>query len=1051
VIKCEACRHENPETNRFCGECAAPLAQAEPRSEVRKTVTIVFCDLVGSTAMGAALDPEQLRLVTQRYFDAMRVPIERHGGTVEKFIGDAVMAVFGVPQVHEDDALRAVRAAADMRKVLAALNTELDHDHGVRLECRIGVNTGGVVSGVGDSLIVGDAVNVAARLEQAAGPGEILLGEETYRLVRDAVSAEPVDALDLKGKAEPVPAHRLIDVTAGAAGFARHLDAPMVGRERELALLRSAFERTVSDQACQLFTVLGVGGVGKSRLMAAFVEEISDRATILRGRCLPYGEGITFYPLTEALVEIADLHEADTPDAARAKLAALAGSDGNAGRIAELVGQAIGIAGESAPEETFWAIRTLLEHLAADRPLVFAIDDLQWAEPKFLEFVEHVADFARDAPILLACMARPELLDEHAGWAGGKLNATSILIEPLGREECGKLVANLLADDTVDAAIRARPPDAAEGHPLYAEEMTGLLVDEGRLVLKEGRWVATSDLSDVPVPPTISALLAARLDKLPARERRLLDIASVMGQIFYPAAVRTLARDGADDVDLGIGTLVRQQVVRRERSDLPETEAMAFRHMLIREAAYDAVPKAARAELHEGFAGWLDATGGAVAEQDEIVGYHLEQAYRYRSELGAVGDRERQLADVAGRRLANAGEKAFSRGDHHASISLLSRASGLLALDDPLRLGLLSDLGSSLVWAGDPDGGRAALDEAVERAAAVSDDRMWMHASILRRMSLGEGDDAEARREAERALVVFEAAGDERGLSRAWRLLSTLGSEDGLADDEALARALVHARNADDVGEQTEIYWQVGFNLARGPTHAQEAIQRCKDILAETEGNRTLSAEMFHALGHLLARRGAFEEALGFASRCRDINRENGAMWAYWMRAEIPWDIKMLAGEPEEALEILAEGYEHTEQMGASLPITSAFLAQSLYALERFDEAEHRARVAVDAVDDDWARFTGLGVLARVLAQRGHLEEAERMAREAVTHFEGTKLSIERTTVLMDLAEVLRLAGRPDEVVLTLRTALELFEQKGDVVSAARARVLIDDLTNAGA
>ena len=535
MIQCQVCGHDNPETNRFCGECAAPLVQTEPRSEVRKTVTIVFCDLVGSTAMGEALDPEQLRLVTQRYFDAMRLPIERHGGTVEKFIGDAVMAVFGVPQVHEDDALRAVRAAADMREVLAALNTELDRDHGVRLACRIGVNTGGVVSGTGDAVIVGDAVNVAARLEQAAAPGEILLGDETYRLVRDAVTAEPVDALDLKGKTDPVPAHRLIDVTAGAAGFARHLDAPMVGRERELALLRSAFERTVSDQACQLFTVLGVGGVGKSRLMAAFVDELGDRATVLRGRCLPYGEGITFYPLAEALIEIADLHEADTPEVARAKLATLVGSDGNAGRIAELVGQAIGIAGESAPEETFWAIRTLLEHLAADRSLVFAIDDLQWAEPKFLELVEHVADFARDAPILLACMARPELLDDHPGWAGGKMNATSILVEALGAEECGMLVANLLADDSVDAAVRTRIADAAEGHPLYAEEITGLLVDEGRLVLKEGRWVATGDLSDVPVPPTISALLAARLDRLPVDERRLLETRVGDGTDLLPA------------------------------------------------------------------------------------------------------------------------------------------------------------------------------------------------------------------------------------------------------------------------------------------------------------------------------------------------------------------------------------------------------------------------------------------------------------------------------------------------------------------------------------
>ena len=1050
MIQCQACGHDNPEENRFCGRCAAPLVRTLPRSEVRKTVTILFCDVVGSTAMGEALDPESLRHVMERFFAAMRAAIERHGGTVEKFIGDAVMAVFGVPQVHEDDALRAVRAAVEMRTLLATLNDDLDRDHGITLACRVGVNTGEVVAGAGDQTIAtGDAVNVAARLEQAASPGEILLGEETHRLVRDAVTAEPVDALDLKGKTEPVPAYRLREVTAGAAGFARHLDAPMVGRERELALLRSTFDRTVSDQACQLFTILGVGGVGKSRLMAAFVDGLGDHATVLRGRCLPYGEGITFYPLAEALVEIADLQEADTPEAARSKLAALAGSGANAGRIAELVGQAIGIAGsESAPDETFWAIRTLMENLAVDRPLVFAIDDLQWAEPTFLDLVEHVADFARDAPILLACMGRPELLDEHPGWAGGKLNATSILIEPLGPEECGLLVANLLADDTMDDAVRARIAEAAEGHPLYAEEMTGLLVDEGRLVRKEGRWVATSDLSDVPVPPTISALLAARLDKLPARERHVLDIASVMGQIFYPAAVRALAGDRSDAVDPGIRALERQQFVRRERSDLPEIDALAFRHLLIRDAAYDAVPKAARAELHQSFADWLGVAGGSLGDNDEIVGYHLERAYRYRVELGAVGDRERQLADAAGRRLAAAGERAFARSDNSASIKLLSKASDLLAPDDHLRLSVMSDLGWALDETGDFDGSKAVLDEAVERAAALGDDRLRMHAVIQRRMSMtGVYDDEQAERDAEEARAVFEAAGDERGLSRALRLLSEVRFGAGeLKDAELeLERALVHARKAGDVGEQTAVYSRLGTLFARGPTPVGEAIRRCQAILAETEGNRTVAGAMYHPMAHMKARQGDFEEALDLASRCRDIHRENGAMWSYWVYAEITWDIKMLAGEPAEALEILTEAYEQIELMGTTFALLSAWLAQSLYAMGRFEDAERRAQVAVDA-DDDLGRCVGLGALARVRARQGRIDEAERMAREAAAYFAGTDYSTDRTGVLMDLAEVLRLAGRPEESIGTLREALDLFERREDEVSVARTEEMIEEL-----
>jgi len=1048
-MRCPACGHDNPEANKFCGACGASLEPAPARSEVRKTVTIVFCDVVGSTAMGEALDPESLRRVMRRFFDEMRTSIERHGGTVEKFIGDAVMAVFGVPQVHEDDALRATRAAADMRAALRGLNDEFERDHGITLACRIGVNTGEVVAGAGDETIAtGDAVNVAARLEQAASAGEILLGEGTYRLVRDAVHAEPIEALDLKGKSDPVAAHRLIDVTSGAAGFSRHLDAPIVGRERELALFRSTFERTVTDHACQLFTVLGVGGVGKSRLVGAVVDELRGGATILRGRCLPYGDGITFYPLSEALIHAADLTDADTPDQARAKLAALAGSGDDAARIAEIVGQVIGIEGsEAAAEETLWAIRTLLERMATARPLVFVIDDLQWAEPRLLELVEHVTDFAQDARILLVCMARPEFLDDHPGWAGGKLNAASILIEPLAPGECEVLVGNLF-DGIIDDDIRARVSEAAEGHPLYAEEIAGLLVDEGRVVLKEGRWTTVGDLSDVSVPPTISALLAARLDRLPTQERRLLDTASVMGQVFYPDAVRSLTSDPSH-VEQGMSALVRRQFVKPERSDIPNSQALAFRHLLIRDAAYEALPKGVRADLHERFADWLDGTEGTLADHDEIVGYHLEQSYRYRVELGAQGDAERGLADRAGRRLAAAGERAVARSDGSASVDLLSRACALLAPDDPFRLRLLPELGGALAEAGDGAGARAILQEAVERADRAGDRSTRTRAAMGQFWAMAIDWDPEAA--AQEALAVFEAAGDERGLSQAWQMLSDIRFGEGRMGDaeRAVERALVHARRGNNLREQTDVYSRLGTIFARGAAPITAATRRCREILAQTEGNRTIEAHMFHALAHMLARRGEFEQARDLADRCREIYHDNGAMWAYWAFAEISWDIETLAGRHEEALEILAEGFGHLEEMGTPLMVESAFLAKSLYELGRLDEAERRARVAFDAVDDPWARHTGMGVLATVVARQGHLDQAESLAREAVEHFERTECSIDRTEALLDLAEVLRLAGRPDEAVSTLRHALELFEQREDIVSAAQTSKLIEELTGA--
>ena len=462
--------------------------------------------------------------------------------------------------------MRAVRAAAEMGEAIAVLNEELATAHGVTIRVRTGVHTGEVVvteHAVGQ-LAAGDAMNVAARLEQAAGEGEILIGADTYRLVRDAVLVERLDPLTVKGKAEPLTAYRVQKVDPAAAGFARRLDAPMVGRERELSLLLGAFDRTVSDHACQLFTVLGVGGVGKSRLLEAFVDALGDGATVLRGRCLPYGDGITFLPVVEAVREAAGLTGAETAEEARARIAALVVADEHRDRIAAQVGQVVGIEGEeAAQEETLWAIRRLLEAIAATRPLVFLIDDVQWAEPTMLALIEHVADWSVDAPILLACMARPELLEARPDWGGGKLNATSISLEPLSEEECAVLITNLLAVDEVAPEVRARVAAAAEGHPLFAEEMLAMLIDEGRLRLVDDVWSPAGDLGELAVPPTTAALLAARIDRLPPQDRELLMAASVVGQVFYRDALDALSTD--PDVG-GRLVLADAQAVRSART-----------------------------------------------------------------------------------------------------------------------------------------------------------------------------------------------------------------------------------------------------------------------------------------------------------------------------------------------------------------------------------------------------------------------------------------------------------------------------------------------------
>src|SRR6185369_5985452 len=406
--------------------------EPESASEVRKVVSVLFCDVTGSTELGERLDPEALRVVLAGYFERMRAAAERHGGVVEKFIGDAVMAVFGVPAVHEDDALRALRAAEELREGLGPLNDELERSYGARLELRIGVNTGEVVTGTEERIATGDAVNVAARLEQAAPPGEVLVGEETLRLVRGAVEVEPAEPVAAKGKADPLTAYRLVAVRA--ATRPRRAGTAMVGRGRQRKLLEDAFANVVGGRSCQLFTVLGTAGVGKSRLVAEFLEALED-ASVVRGRCLSYGEGVGYWPVTEVVKQL--LRDGD---GATVSLGAILGDESAAG----------------SPDEIAWGVRKLLEAHAAEQPLVVVFDDIHWGEPAFLDLIEHVADLSRDAPILLLCLARPELLERRAAWGGGNLNATNVLLEPLAPDESRELIEALVEAEEIDAGLRDR-------------------------------------------------------------------------------------------------------------------------------------------------------------------------------------------------------------------------------------------------------------------------------------------------------------------------------------------------------------------------------------------------------------------------------------------------------------------------------------------------------------------------------------------------------------------------------------------------------------------
>jgi class 3 adenylate cyclase len=653
------------------------------RRDARRTVTTLIADMRGSTLAGEPLDPESARVPLDRCFQEMRPVLERHGGTVQHGVGDSVLAIFGIPIVHEDDALRAVRAALEMRDALAALNDHLETALGVRIAMRVGVNTGEVVAARdSDSAtqVTGDSVNVAARLQQAAGSDEILLGDATHDLVRWAIDAERSGAIDPRGRPGATGPFRLLAVAAGITGHAQRFDSPLVGRERERRLLESAFEQATFDGTCQLFTLLGPAGVGKSRLVHEFLRGIRPEAEVLRGRCPPYGERVAFWPVAETIKQAAGISDVDTAVDVRDKLGALLGADQRAFAIADHVAAVIGLSeAPSSSQETFEAIRRVYESIARVRPLAIVFDDVQWAEPMFLDLIEHLADSLRGTPVLLLVIARPELLDERPGWAGGKLRTTSVVLEPLNEGEVSLLVANLLHGSAASPSVERKIAEAAEGNPLFVEEFLAMLIDDGLVRRARNEWIGMTDLATIPTPASIKALLAARLDRLPIMEREVLEFAAVVGKTFTREAVEALVEpDVLPDVAGRLESVVRREIIRPDRSSSDLPDAYRFRHILIRDAAYAALSKGDRAEIHERFANFQErAAGDRLAEYEEVIGYHLEQATHYRLGLGRSDERTRDLARRAAQLLGAAGIHAIQRGDALASSRLLERCRAM--------------------------------------------------------------------------------------------------------------------------------------------------------------------------------------------------------------------------------------------------------------------------------------------------------------------------------------------------------------------------------------
>jgi class 3 adenylate cyclase len=1013
--RCSSCGYEAAEPFTSCARCGEPAAATTTLE--RKRVTVLFCDVVSSTELGERLDPEAVHEILGRYFAVAQDVIERHGGTVEKFVGDAVMAVFGVPVLHEDDPLRAARAAIALRDAMTSLNEELAEWHDTQLALRIGVNTGEVVTTGDDQLATGAAVNLAARLEQSAGRDEILLGAQTHALIRSAVVAEPLAPLRVKGKRAPVAAWRLLSVS-GEEVPQRRLDTRLVNREVELRRLLDAFDVTVRERTCTLVTILGAAGVGKSRLAQELVTSLGH-AAVVRGRCVSYGEGITYQPVVDIVREL-------EPQLLQLRL--------DARVVMTLRGLLGGDESLDSTDEIAFAFRKLLEAVAEDLPLVCVFDDIQWGEPGFLELIEQIVSLSRDAPLMLCCIGRLELVDRHPGFGRGHPNTTTVELEGLSAEETDRLIEHLAVEAPLSTPLRNRIREAAEGNPLFVEEMIRLLRE--------------APDADVSVPPTIHALLTARLDQLDPAERAVLQRGAVEGRVFHRGALQVLAPDESQ-VGARLAALVRKGLLHPEHTALSGEDAYRFRHQLIRDAAYETLPKAARAELHERFARWLGSHTQELVDADDLVGYHLEQAYRCRLELWPLDDHARALGARASELLAAAGARALGRNDVGAAEKLLRRGLSLRSEDDPavaLRLDLTHALFLSGEFAAAGDLARETASLAAAGGNRVGELRARLAAARLA-VQMPQDDaapepSAEILALAAEARAIFTEAGDEVGLTDAWAATAwaeLIRSRWGAMLD-AVEHAITHARRAGHTRWERELPVWKGTALFYGPTPVEEMLRWQEDEQPQHS----------MALNHravLEAMRARFAAARALLATADNAAAERGETLWRAGGAMAEWEVETLAGDPVAAERAARRTCDWLEELGETgfRSLAIGQLAWSLYALGRLDGAARLTQQAEELAspDDVLSNMLWRQVRARLHARAGRPSEGEQLAREAVSLGEETEMLNWHAHALVDLGDICVLAGKRDEGRRHLAHALELYERKGNIVSAGHVRAAL--------
>jgi class 3 adenylate cyclase/tetratricopeptide (TPR) repeat protein len=1012
---CPECARENPDGFLHCGFCTASLA-ASPSGR-RRLATLVFCDVVGSTALGERVDPEPLQELMRMYFAEMRDALERHGGSVEKFIGDAVVGVFGVPRAHEDDALRACRAALEMQARLASLAPELDRRFGTGIEVRIGINSGEVV-GSRETFVTGDAVNVAARLEQAARPGEVLLGETTWRLVRHAVRADPVEPVAAKGKAEPLAAYRLLE--AGWPGL--RAATPLLGRRAELELLEHELAEVVAGRACRLATVAGEPGVGKSRLADELVAGVEGRARVVRGACLSYGEGITFWPVAQIVRELAGIRDDDSADDARAKVPR---------RIAQLLGL---VEGTASASQTIAAIAAFLADAAGAQPLVVLVDDIHWAEPALLELVAALPSAIGNAPVFVLCLARPDLLEARPDWP------VAIALEPLGPGDVDALLERL----ETPPSVRVRIALAAAGNPLFAEELVA--------------WAHEGGDVDA-LPTTLNALLGSRLDRLQAEERDALERGAVEGELFHRSAVVELSEEAARPaVDGGLDALTRKDMIRLTAAMFAgEAVAYRFKHVLVREAAYRATGKKVRAGLHERYADWLERRVGArIGEYEEVIGYHLEQAYLLRAELGPLDAGAGALATRAARHLGAGGRRAATRGDHRAAQNLLERALRLRPPETADGVELLRLYGTALNNLGRVGEFRRTLEEVLEYAAALGDRALVarVRGSLVgdRLFSVPNPDYAAERAILEESMTVLAELGDISGVAAQERHLGLIARLEGRIEEAAvwLERARAHAAASDDQWTSQQISRSLSGILVAGPMAVDEAIARCNELYADTEDDRVAAANIASCLSVLHAMAGRFDEARAHGHVADGVYGNVDSMFAALGQTLVSarWE---LLGDRDGAERAQKARWRFFKNSLGGAPDGRA--VDSTYMLARiccddgrWEEARGwLAHFAEVGRKDDSNRESAIRMEAeaQLAVHGGEPERALELARRATELTDRFDDLNARGRAWRTLALVHRAAGRSEEADAATETAIAYYEQKGNVTAAGQLRAAV--------